>query len=122
MSYPNVQKRYVAAAIAVALFAFVYELFSHQVYSNWMLFAFLFPLAGGVIPFSFLAIAKKPLPRAAGRCLYGSGIAALTAGSVFQGILEIYGTTSRLSPVYWISGGCLTLAGALVCVLGRERE
>ena len=122
MSYPNVQKRYVAAAIAVALFAFVYELFSHQVYSNWMLFAFLFPLAGGVIPFSFLVIAKKPLPCAAGRCLYGSGIAALTAGSVFQGILEIYGTTSRLSPVYWIAGGCLALAGALVCVLGRERE
>jgi len=120
MTVPNVRRRYVAAAVAVALFGFVYEMFSHQVYSYWMLFAFLFPLAGGVIPFSFLALAKRPLPCVPGRCLYGSGIAALTAGSVFQGILEIFGTTSRLSEVYWIAGGCLTLAGALICVFFRK--
>ena len=41
------------------------------------------------------------------RCLYDSGLAALTAGSVFRGVLEIYGTTSRLSAVYWICGTAL---------------
>ena len=113
MTVKKIRGRYAAAAVGTALFAFVYELFSHRVYSAWMLCAFLIPLAGGAILLALLPPAGKQVSSVAGRCLYGSGIAALTAGSRFQGMLEIYGTTSRLAAVYWIAGGCLTLAGVL---------
>ena len=112
--------RYAAAAIFTAFFSIVYEMFSHQVYSGFMLCAFLFPLVGGVIPFSFLAISGRPEPSVLSRCLYGSGIAALTAGSIFRGVLEIYGTTSRLSAVYWLLGGSLVLLGLLIHFTGRK--
>ncbi len=122
MTLQKICGRYAAAAVGTALFAFVYELFSHQVYSDCMLFAFLIPLAGGVIPFSLLSFSGKELPCIPGRCIYGSGIAALTAGSLFQGMLEIYGTTSRLAAVYRIAGGGLTLAGILWCLADIRRK
>lgn len=37
----------------------------------------------------------------------------LSVGSVFQGALEIYGTTNSLSIVYPIAGGALLLASIL---------
>lgn len=112
------RNRYAAAVIGTLLFAAVYECFSHQVYSRFMLLAFLFPLIGGILPYTILL--KTSLWRRIGifgRSLYNSGIAAWTVGSLFQGILEIYGTTSRLSAVYWIAGAVLLLAGLLSCIM-----
>ena len=110
------RNRYLAAAVGTALFAAVYECFSHQVWSGFMIFAFLFPLLGGALPFTLLLKGdyRAVLPGTVSRCLYNSGIAALTAGSIFQGILEIYGTTNRLSSVYWITGTLLLLLGLLL--------
>ena len=42
-----------------------------------------------------------------------SPTAALTVGSCASGILEIYGTTSDLIPIYWIFGS-LTIGSALL--------
>lgn len=112
------RNRYAAAVIGTLLFAAVYECFSHQVYSRFMLLAFLFPLVGGLIPYTILL--KTSLWKSIGkfsRSLYNSGIAAWTAGSLFQGILEIYGTTSRLSAVYWIAGAILLSAGLLCFII-----
>ena len=39
--------------------------------------------------------------------LWNSAIAAFSVGSVFQGVLEIYGTTNSLSVVYPAVGGIL---------------
>ncbi len=116
------RNRYAAAVIGTLLFAAVYECFSHQVYSRFMLLAFLFPLLGGLLPCTILM--KTSLWRHIGifgRSLYHSGIAAWTVGSLFQGILEIYGTTSRLSAVYWITGAGLLLAGLLCCIMDALR-
>lgn len=111
------RRRYAAAALGTLAFAAIYECFSHQVFSPFMLLAFLFPLLGGVIPCTLLlrAPAGKRVDEFS-RCLYRSGIAALTVGSLFRGILEIYGTTSCLSAVYWIAGIGLLLAGLLRCL------
>lgn len=47
---------YLLSALFCALFGAVYELFSHEVYSYSMIYAFLFPLAGGTLPCSYTSI------------------------------------------------------------------
>lgn len=102
---------YLLATIFTAFFGAVYETFSHSVYAYGMLYAFAFPLLGGMLPALLFARKGKPLPGDAARQLWHFGISALTVGSLFSGALEIYGTTSRLTAVYWIAGcACLLLA------------
>ncbi len=102
------RSRYAVAAAGTALFGAVYECFSHQVYSKAMIFAFLIPLLGGLIPCSLLSLIPcRDRPSERSRSLWDAGLAALTVGSVFRGILEIYGTTSRLSAVYTGAGAIL---------------
>lgn len=105
---------YIAASLFCALFGAVYELFSHEVYSYSMIYAFAIPLAGGALP--FLAVAMGHIGRFPGRIsrsLYHAAITTFTIGSIMKGVLEIYGTTSALLPVYWITGGLL-IAGAVI--------
>ena len=90
-----------------------------------MLYAFVFPLAGGAIPFLGLAFYNKRLPGKISCNLYHSGIATLTVGSFFQGVLEIYGTTNRLIAIYWWLGTTFVLAGIVVytvCVREKRNE
>lgn len=106
---------YFLVALFYALFGAVYEVFSHDVYSFYMLYAFGFPLVGGTLPFWLFA-------RGSGKCypggvscrLYHAGIATLTVGSIVRGILDIYGTTNRLTAVYFIAGVLLTVVGGMV--------
>ena len=105
--------RFARSALGCMAFAAVYECFSHQVYSPFMLLAFLFPLLMGVVPYAVLSGgAPSRSPGVMSRYLYNSGVAALTAASLFSGILEIYGTTSRLSGVFWAAGTLLAVGGA----------
>ncbi|MBQ8053870.1 MAG: hypothetical protein IJ198_08740 [Lachnospiraceae bacterium] len=110
----RIARNYAAASLFCALFGAVYEIFSHEVYSYSMIYAFIIPLAGGALP--FLAIAAghiKRFPGRISRSLYHAAIATLTIGSIMKGVLEIYGTTSVLLPAYWIAGGLL-IAGAVI--------
>ena len=123
MTFVQAGKRYAAAALGTALFAAVYECFSHRVYSSFMIFAFLIPLLGGVLPCSVLTAATpRRQPGMLSRSFYTSAVAALTAGSLFQGILEIYGTTSRLSRIYWLTGAILLLLALLFYGIERKRN
>ena len=107
--------RYLLVTIFCVAFGLIYEAFSHQVYSASMMLMFLFPLIGGVIPFGIMALTGHPyFPGSLDRTLYGCGIATLTVGSCFKGVLDIYGTTSRFSSVYLIAGLILTVAGLLI--------
>lgn len=73
------------------------------------------PLFGGVVPYSLmLGSQRSEKPGILAQCLYNSGLATLTAGSIFQGILEIYGTTSHLSIVYWTVGLSLSTFGLIM--------
>jgi hypothetical protein len=109
---------YLFISLFCVLFGAVYECFSHQVYSYFMLYAFVFPLACGVLPFLGLAFLKWPIPGKISCNLYHSGIAALTIGSLFKGILEIYGTTNRLVLVYWVVGFVFLFGGLISYWLG----
>ncbi len=105
---------YLLIALFCILFGAIYESFSHGVYSGYMIYAFVFPLAGGTLPFYALSFSQRQFfPERLSLNLYHSGIAALTVGSIFQGVLEIYGTTNRLVRVYGMLGIFFVCAGLL---------
>ena len=107
-------KRGLIASSALLLFAAVYECFSHGVVSAFMVGAFLIPLLGECLPGLLLArLSPQRRPGAGSRWLWGAGLTVLMAGSLFRGVLEIYGTTSRLGAVYWAVGFALCLAAVL---------
>ena len=100
--------------IFVAFFGAVYEHFSFGVYSMYMLYAFAPPLLLGALPSLICALSSVRLPGRASMNLCASAIATLTVGSIFTGVVEIYGTTNRLSGVYVIAGGVLLALSILV--------
>ena len=93
------------------LFAAIYENFSHGVYSLSMILMFVYPLAAAVLFLLIFLIRPLKHPSPWPEKLFCAGIAALTVGSCFRGIVEIYGTTSDLISVYYIVGAILTAAG-----------
>lgn len=106
---------YFLVSLFCVLFGAVYEYFSHEVYSAYMIYAFAFPLAGGALPFLSLSrFACRKLPDRRSCSLYHCGIATLTLGSIIAGVLEIYGTTNDLLSAYWYVGFGLAAAGVLV--------
>lgn len=118
---------YLLISIFVALFGAIYEVFSYGVYSNFMIYAFAFPLVGGCLPFFVLGFLVPPSrystikhPTALSRNLYHSGIATLTVGSIIRGVLDIYGTTNMLSDYYWIVGIGLLIVGILAYLLSSK--
>ncbi len=110
---------YLVIACFCALFGAVYELFSHEVYSFFMIYAFAFPLAGGALPFAAYALTGAEYPSAIARNLYHSGIATLTVGSIIRGVLAICGITNALSRLYWIAGAGFVTAGVAVGFIQR---
>lgn len=109
--------------IAAGFFAFfgaVYERFSHEVYSYFMIYAFAFPLLLGALPMLISVLRGSHKLSPLHIMLWHCGIAALTVGSAFQGALEIYGTTNRLTLFYPIIGITLCLAGLSGYVINRD--
>lgn len=119
----QIRDRWLLATVGTVFFSAVYERFSHQVYSRAMILAFLYPLLGGLMPATLLLPAKAELqPGEWTRSLWGAGIASLTLGSLFRGVLEIYGTTSRLCAVYGLLGWTLLTLGFLSWTLELRRR
>ncbi len=105
-------KIYLAVAAFVLVFGIVYEIFSHGVISLYMILAFLIPLILGALPFGVINFMKKnyyPNPIASNT--YHAGIATLTVGCIMKGVLDIYGTSSSLIPIYNIVGIVLIAFG-----------
>lgn len=103
---------FMGITIFTAVFSAIYEYFSHGVYSGFMIWAALIPFVGVVLPYTVwlrmqsAKVAGNGLVRLS---IYQSAVLTFLLGSIFTGILEIYGTTNRLSKVYWIVGGGLLL-------------
>ncbi|MBQ3161278.1 MAG: hypothetical protein IJC04_04045 [Oscillospiraceae bacterium] len=113
---------YLLITIFCSVFGAVYELFSHEVYSFYMIYAFAIPLLGGVLPFMLAAMFNtSEFPGRLSLNLYNSGIAALTTGSIVNGVLEIYGTDNPLVYAYVFSGILFILAGIIVYMVKKRR-
>lgn len=111
---------YLGVSLFCVLFGGVYELFSHGVYSYYMIYAFVFPLAGGTLPALAAAVfGCKRCPAPLPRLLYHCGIATFTAGSILQGVLQIYGTSNPLTRWYWPVATFLVAAGLILHLLRR---
>lgn len=104
---------YFFLSLFVLLFGQIYEHFSHGVYSNYMLFAFLFPFLGLFLPSLF--------GRRADSFLWKCGVASLTVGSLYKGILEIYGTSSYLEIPYFVVGIGLCTLQILFVLLQKKK-
>ncbi len=83
-------------AIFIAVFGAIYEKFSHEVYSYYMIYAFMIPLCLGSFAYLLASKRAKKEPRNITVSAWNAVVVTLTIGSIFQGILEIYGTTNRL--------------------------
>ena len=107
-------RTYIFVTIGCAIFSAVYEYYSHQVYSNYMVYLFAIPLVLGVLP-RIIAI-KYPSLRVRNKwqnLLHNFAIATLAVGSTLQGIFEIYGTTSPF-PIYYLIVGAALLISSIV--------
>ena len=108
---------------ACAIFGGIYEKFSHGVYSNYMVYAFMIPLMLSVFPSLLLLLnAKIEIPEAA-RNLWNFSVAALTVGCIFKGVLEIYGTTNWLTILYLaVAAGLMAAAVSVWVMNGIEKK
>lgn len=121
--------RYLIAAILTAAAGAVYELFSHGVYSYYMIYAFLIPLAGGALPNLLAAgviresrYSTKTKGKTISCGLQLAAIATLTAGCFMKGVLEIYGTTNRLMTVYVVLGLMLLTAAVISYIVSHRTK
>lgn len=91
-------KHYLFISLGCFIVSFIYELFSHGVYSNYMIFAGIIPLCFGAL---FYLLIKNINPFSIkSKYLYNSFVACLTVWMYINGILEIYGTTNNLVNYY----------------------
>ena len=106
--YSRVALTYLIISILCGVFGAVYEYFSFGVYSYFMLYAFAFPLIGGVLPGLCISLFKPEFNTwLICETLYHCAIATFTVGSIIQGVLEIYGTTNSTARWYWYAGAAL---------------
>ncbi len=97
--------RYLVGSIICFVFSMIYEHFSHNVYSNYMIYAFLIPLLMGFLISGLIYIIKpSKMPSNLSNSIYNYSVITLTFGSIISGILEIYGTTNKLIYCYLYIG------------------
>ena len=103
------------------IFGAVYEHFSHEVYSYYMIYAFAIPLLLGTLPYALIAYkGRVPMIKAAVSC-QNAGIITLTTGCAFKGVLDIYGTTNRLIFIYPAAGIIMLLFGIMLYAAGKKK-
>ena len=110
-------RHYALAALGCAAFSAVYECFSHEVYSPWMVGLCTVPLLTGAVPSMAIARLRIGVGWVASQ-LWACAVLTLTLGCCFAGVLEIYGTTSPLLPLFFVASAVLMLASVLSQQLG----
>ena len=117
----RIARNYFIVAAVCAVIGLVYEIFSHGVWSVFMVGAFAVPLALGVLPNLIIALFRMKTPGMAAENLYACGVATLTLGSLLTGVLQIYGTTNDLIQYYWLAGIGFAILG-IIFYLAQPRR
>ncbi|MCD7775752.1 MAG: hypothetical protein LUH54_00030 [Firmicutes bacterium] len=103
---------YIAVSVFLFVFSRVYYLYSHNVHSPYMTFAFAVALVLGAFPCFVTSFLKlKPDGAYIPVRLYHSGAAAVTVGCVLRGVFDIAGTSS-------VYQGYIMWTGLVMLVLG----
>ncbi len=107
---------YLGVSIFVLIFSLVYSIFSHEVYSDYLSYAFLYPLIGGSVVYLCLHFTKKfskwPYN------FYNAGLATITVGSVLCGVNEIAGADTLYYLLFYLIGWILVILSVILLVLG----
>lgn len=110
---------YLLISVVTAVFAGVYEHFSHGVVSLLMVTSCAAPLILGAVPSLFFGAAKASLPRAASTS-WRLGVAALTVGMIYGGVIEIYGTDSPYTAWYFVAAGAMFVISLVMLAVGKK--
>lgn len=114
---------YIAITLFCGVFSFVYELFSHGIYSMFMVYLFIIPLALGVIPELICKyVPKFRADSAWARLMQNFAVATLATGSTLQGVVEIYGTTNQAIVYYEVVGAVLLVAAIVLWLVKLVRK
>ena len=122
--------------VFVFVFAKIYGIFSHGVSSAFMSYAFLLPLSLIFLP-KLLNLCtgnrlwngsldteeeegKKLFHSSLASFLWKSGVAVLTVGSLYKGVLDIYGTSGSFEWVYLVVGIVTLAAGGISALLAKK--
>lgn len=114
---------YFVFSVIVLVFSLVYSIFSHEVYSNFLSYAFLYPLVGGSVLYILLSFTKtfRKWPYN----FYNAGIATITMGSILAGVNEIAGADTLYYLLYFLVGFILivlSLITLLVEIIIRRKN
>ena len=121
--------------VFVFVFAKIYGIFSHGVSSAFMSYAFLLPLTLIFLP-KFINLCtgnrlwngsleteegeKKLFLSSLASFLWKSGVSVLTVGSLYKGVLDIYGTSGSFEWVYLVVGIVALAAGGISALLAKK--
>ena len=122
--------------VFVFVFAKIYGIFSHGVSSAFMSYAFLLPLSLIFFP-KLLNLCtgnrlwngsldteeeegKKLFLSSLASFLWKSGVAVLTVGSLYKGVLDIYGTSGSFEWVYLVVGVLILVSGGISALLAKK--
>ena len=112
---------YLVLSVTAIVVDHVYALFGHGVRSASMSLMFLYLLLGGALGYFLLWFIAPGAYLSKwyrlGYNLYNSGIATLTVGSFYKGILDIAGTESDYTRMFSILGWGMTAAGFVVLIV-----
>ncbi len=112
---------YFLISLFLLLTGFIYEQFSHGIYSFAMIYAFTVPLICGTLLNMILERVKAYRPGGLTKQLWHCGVATLTVGLLMSGIYQIYGSANPLLNLYYIAGSLLLIAGALLYLIKDRR-
>ena len=122
--------------VFVFVFAKIYGIFSHGVSSVFMSYAFLLPLSLIFLP-KLLNLCtgnrlwngsldteeeegKKLFLSSLASFLWKSGVAVLTVGSLYKGVLDIYGTSGSFEWIYLVVGILALVSGGIGALLAKK--
>ena len=120
-TYYDYSLKMLCLTIFVALFGGIYELFGHEVYSYYMIYAFAVPLILGVIPYYIISKGEKEYNKEFPNLL-NCAIYTLTMGCVYKGVLDIYGTTNKLINIYWYASGLLLVMALFNILIFKPKK
>ena len=109
-------RHYLVATVVAAVLSAIYESLSHGVISVFMVGLAAWPFVLGVLPTWIAGAARAPEPAPLACTLLACGALTLTFGSIVAGVMEIYGSTSAFTPVYWVVGAAIMAAAVAVFV------
>ena len=115
--------KYLIMSIFFLLFALIYEVFSHGVFSSYMMCAFLIPLLMGTFIYGMIYYTKtnRYLSNSA-LIFYNTSILTFTLGSIMKGVLDIYGTTNQMIGVYSKLGISLIIISMIINIIYNIKE